>query len=133
MGAASAVKANKPVCEFGPEGSRFVPGTEPGRTAAVARGMPYPAARVTVRRFSPHHQTATSRAGASSAGWREFLLRTGLGEFMTPAPLAASAAGRRGRWAAPTGRGPSPRRYPDGPGDDAVRQVDAATSVTSAR
>lgn len=134
MDAASAVKASKPVDGFGAEGPLFGRVMQPAGAEPVAKGMPYPAARMAVRRLSPHHRRpGTSRADALSAGWREFLLRTGLGEFTTPPMFAAPAAGRRGRWAAPTGRARSPCRYPDGLRGDAVGEVDAATSVTCTR
>lgn len=66
-------------------------------------------------------------------GWREFLLRTGLGEFTPPPLFAAPAARRRGRWAAPTGRVRAPCPHPEGSQDDAGGEIDTAISVTCAR
>jgi len=134
MDAASAVKANKPTDGFGPEGPLFGRVMRPAGAEPVAKGAPYPAARMAVHRFSPHHRRPeTSRADALSAGWREFLLRTGPGEFTTPPMLADPAAAPRGRWSAAGGRARSPCRFQDGPRGDAVGQVDIPTSVTAAR
>lgn len=134
MDAASAVKASKPVDGFGAEGPLFGRVMQPAGAEPVAMGAPYPAAWMAVRRLSPHHRRPeTSRADALSAGWREFLLRTGLGEFTRPPMFAAPAAGRRGRWSTPDDRARSPSRYPDQPRDDAVGEVGAPTSVACTR
>jgi hypothetical protein len=130
MDAASAVKAHEAVDGLHAEGPPFGRVMETVGAAPLVQGMQCLAAR---RFFPCHCNPGTSRADDPSAGWREFLLRTGLGEFTTPPLLAASAAGRRGRWAAPTGRARSPCRHPDGPREDGIGEVDAATSVTCTR
>jgi hypothetical protein len=126
MDAASAVKANKPTDAFGAGGPLLGRGMPLAGAAPVGNGAPYPVARMAVHRFSPHRRRPVkSRADGLSAGWREFLLRTGPGEFTTPPMLAAPAAALRGRW--------SPRRCPDQPRDDAVGEVETPTSVTGVR
>ena len=112
MDAASAVKANKLVDGFGAERLLLGRVVQPTGESPVAKGAPYPAARVMEDRFSPHRRRpGTSRADALSAGWREFLLRTGLGEFTTR-PL---------------------RHHLDWPKYDGVGDVNAVTSVTCTR
>lgn len=134
MDGASAVKADKPADAFGAGRALVCRGKQPAGAAPVAKGMPYPTAWRALQPFSPRPRgPGTSRAEALSAGWREFLLRTGLVEFTKPPMFAAPARARRGDGSAPRGRVQSPCHDPDGVGDDAVAELDAATSITCSR
>lgn len=133
MDAASAVKARKPIDGLGVGDPSLVPAMEPAVAGPVAKGAPFPAARITPHHFIPHQRRpGTSRAGALSAGWREFLLRAGLGAFTTPPALVAPDEGWRWGCATSIGRVRPLCRHPDWSKYGGVGDIDATTAVTSA-